>query len=141
MSKNNFNDLFDFFDDLWGNVTFPMGGFHIYEEYNFPPMNLWIKEETKDVLLEFAIAGIPKENISINTEGDYLNFEIKKSDVSKEGFKLIKKSLSNASVKNRYYFPSSKYNLANIKADLKDGILKVFIPAREETKPKLIEIV
>jgi HSP20 family molecular chaperone IbpA len=114
----------------------------IYREVSYPPMNLWVEKDSKDLILEFAVAGIPMNNININVEGDYLELEIDKilnMEVN-DSYKLVRKGIKTGRAKQRIYIPSSKYKTDEVKAELKDGILLVKVPSREEVRPKKIQI-
>lgn len=129
-----FRDFDKFFSNLSNN--------DFYGDFNYPPMNLWIEKESKDLVLGFAVAGIPMENIKVDVEGDYLLLEIDKSHDELVGpnYTLLKRGIRNSHSKSKVYIPSSKYQVDKIKAELKDGLLLISVPTREESKPKRIQI-
>lgn len=141
------NYVVDFFDALWDDVN---SCFNVYTTstgtssyvYNnsFPPFDFFVNDETKDMVLEFAVAGIPKEKIDLSVDGDYLILKIDKSDRSKEGFRFVQQGIKSSSVKKKFYIPFSKYDLENIGIQLEEGILKIFIPARESLKVRKLAI-
>jgi len=109
-------------------------------DYNYPPLDVFIDEETKDLHLEFAMAGIPLEDIRLNIDGDYLLLDADKREDSIEGKKMIQKGIKKASFHNKYMVPAGRYNLKDVKAKKKDGLLIIDIPALEETRPRQISI-
>ena len=136
-----FESMWNEFDNFFSNPNYSRG-LRLYEEVDYPPMNLFIEEDSKNLYLEFAVAGIPMENISVNTEGDYLELTIDKKseeDVNNK-YRLIKKGIKTGKAKQKLYIPASKYDTENIKAELNDGILSLLIPSREEVKPRRIPI-
>ncbi len=139
--KQNYS-IVDLFDEIFKDVDMiPNEVFHskIFD-FNYPPMNFWINEESKDLEIELAIAGIPKEDVDLSFEGDYLLINIKNSFKEKEGFKLIQRGIRRSECKNRVYIPASKYDATKATAAFNDGILKVIIPAKEEMKPRKLLI-
>jgi HSP20 family molecular chaperone IbpA len=138
-------NVFDLFDNLWDE----MGRFNdtlinwdtVYTVPSFPPANVYVDKETKDLIFKFAIAGYPKEAVGITFTGDYLDLVLKGGGVEKkETWELTKKGIKDADVNFRYYCPAAKYSRENPEASLKDGILTVIVHAVEEIKPKQIPI-
>lgn len=111
----------------------------IYED-KYPPLNVWIHEETRDLLLEFAVAGIPRDKISIEFDGDKLRLEIEAHSEEKEGYKRSQKGIRGSSSKTWYTVPQEKFDTSEAKAGLSDGILSIHIPAREDQRPRKLLI-
>lgn len=111
----------------------------IYDS-SFPPMNVWVSEETKDLVLEFAVAGIPKDHITIDFEGDKMTLEIEAQKQEREGFVLSQKGIRSSKSKTYYTVPQSKYETGKAKAELRDGVLVIAIPAREDQRPRRLLI-
>lgn len=107
---------------------------------NFPPMNLYIDTASKDVLFEFAVAGVPRDHINISVEDDNLIVSTDKVNSEREGMKMIQNGLKRSKTTNKYYVPASRYQLDNIIAKIEDGVLSIRVPAREEVRPRQIEI-
>lgn len=135
-------DFDSFFGEISGDSTSRSFSPVIYKDINYPPMNVWVDQESKDMVLEFAVAGIPMENINIDVEGDYLHLTIDKNEEEdvKDNFKLIRKGIKTGKVKQRIYVPSSKYKTEDVKAEMRDGLLLVKVPSRDEVKPKRVQI-
>lgn len=136
----------DIFEMMWrdfdGFFTSNVSSADIYRDVNYPPMNVWAEHDTKDLILEFAVAGIPMDNIDINVEGDYLDLNIDKvvdEDV-RDNYRLIRKGIKSGKARQRIYIPASKYKTGEVKAELRDGILLVKVPSKEEIKPKKVAI-
>lgn len=111
----------------------------IYNE-TFPPLNVWVHQETKDLLLEFAVAGIPKENITVDFEGDRMVLEIESVSSDREDYVLSQKGIRTSKSRTTYVVPQSKYDVTEARAELKDGILSISIPAREDQRPRRLTI-
>lgn len=133
--------MFDLFDQIFHDNF--LKDFSTETCYpSFPPYDLYINEESKDLTFEFAIAGYNKDNINISFEDDMMIISVNKIDEnlsSKKGERK-RKGIKKSAFSAKYAIPQSKYNFDKAKADYKDGILEVFIPAKEEAKPKTLLI-
>lgn len=132
-------NMIDFFDQLFEGFEGLERGCNMYSA-SFPPLDVWMDKEHKDLYLEFAVAGISQDEIVLDTEGDHLFLEIDRLKTDRTGMTLIQRGISGASARGKYYVPSSKYKLEEIEAYTKDGILFIKIPARESIKPKKVVI-
>lgn len=144
--NNNMNELMTIFDKLFVNFedvfeapTVQRGG-EIYHAPNFPPVNVYIDEKTKDLTFDFAIAGYKKEDISIEFDGDKMILTIKEKSSTRKGLKLLKKGIKTTEVRSHFTVPVSKYETDKAEAEINDGILAITIPARDEIKPRLLTI-
>lgn len=136
-------DIFEMmWKDLDGFFMSNISSADIYRDINYPPMNVWVEHDTKDLILEFAVAGIPMDNIDINVEGDYLNLNIDKvvDEETRDNYRLFRKGIKSGKAKQKIYIPASMYKTGEIKAELRDGILLVKVPSKEEIKPKKVSI-
>ncbi|MBW7951418.1 MAG: Hsp20/alpha crystallin family protein [Chitinophagaceae bacterium] len=129
------NNLFDEFFNLpnvWnGEPT---------ENYFMPAVN--VHETTEGYHVELNVPGRNKEDFKINLDNNILtvSFEKKESKEQKE-YKTIRREFSYQSFK-RSFTLDEKVNAENILAKYDNGILKLFVPKKEEVKvlPKQITI-
>jgi len=141
ITKNDYNiyDIFNsIFDDVSNIMSLPMST-PIYQG-NFPPCDVLINKESKDLMFKFALAGISKQDISMETEGDYLYLDIQKADDTEEGYTVIQHGIKRTHTKRKFYIPSSRYNHSKINVSLKDGLLTIYAPVKEDAKPKKVLI-
>ena len=128
------------FDDFVNALENEEARVSIYP-HTFPPMDVLVNKNSKDLLVRFAVAGFTEKELSLSVEGDHLILSAKKEDQKEEcTFEYIQSWISKKDNIRKYIVPSSKYNLEEIKSFLENGILEVFIPAREKIKPKEILI-
>ena len=145
MNINNMdlNEIFDMlfvdFEDVFKAPVVQQGG-EIYHAPSFPPVNIYINEESKDLTFEFAVAGYDKEDVSIDFNGDKMMLTMKEKSAKIDGLKLLKKGIKYPSVDSAYPVPVSKYETEKSVAVMSDGILSVKVPAKDEIKPKKITI-
>ncbi len=151
MAPNGLYDLVDFFDSFFDDFT-PSVGRRIaqppkmlVDEMAFPT-NIFVDNETKNLIYEIAAAGISREDINISTESQGLSIEFnthkkdKEERNADEKFKCIKKGIASSYKKQFLYIPSDKYQLDAVKASMKNGILRLEVPAQEKERPKRIPI-
>jgi len=97
-----------------------------------------IFENDSGLHFEIACTGLDKDEVAINIEGDILRVShTKEEDNSLVGY--IYKGIAKRSF-NLGYKISSKFNLTRAEAEMKNGLLKVYIPFAEEAKPKSLKI-
>jgi HSP20 family protein len=135
--KHNFKNLDNIFDDLLN--TFPAG---LGRDMNFsiPPVNIY---ETHDAYqLELVAPGLKKDAFKISLEKGVLgiSYEQKQEAENKE-FKTHRKEFRTNSFK-RSFTVDDKVNTDGIQAKYEDGVLKLYLPKKEEVKvmPKEITV-
>jgi HSP20 family protein len=135
--KHNFKNLDNIFDDLLN--TFPAS---LGRDMNFsiPPVNIY---ETNDAYqLELVAPGLKKDAFKISLEKGILSIssEQKQEAESKE-FKTHRREFKTSSFK-RSFTVDDKVNTDGIQARYEDGVLKLYLPKKEEVKvmPKEITV-
>jgi HSP20 family protein len=118
-------DLFD-----WSNRNFSI------TNTTLPSVN--IKENAEAFVVEVAAPGFSKSDFNLNLNHDLLTIssEKKTENETKEGEQFTKHEFSYQSFSRSFSLP----NLSDgdkIEASYDNGILKINIPKREESKPKL----
>jgi HSP20 family protein len=126
-----FNEFFNALPATWGNQS---------HGYNSPAVNI---HETKDAWhLELSAPGNKKEDFKIQLEKGTLTISFEKQEESKsDDYKTIRREFSSTSFK-RSFTVDDKINTENIQARYENGILKVYLPKKEDTTQpgKQIEI-
>ncbi len=127
-------------NDLFGNLENVVGrDFNA----NVPPVN--INETTDGYHLELAAPGRRKENFKLKVEGNLLVVsyeEVKNEETTAEtpnNLKQVRKEFSINAFK-RSFTLDEKTNAEGILAKYEDGLLKLYIPKKEEIKPAVKEI-
>lgn len=121
--------LDDFFDD-----------FLVNSNNNGNSMKCDIYEKGGDYHIEMDIPGFDKKDINIETDNGYLTITAeKKEEVNEEEKNYIRRERNYGKYQRSFYL--GELETDNIKAEFKDGILKLTVPKKEavETK-KVIEI-
>lgn len=106
-------------------------------------MNTDVKEEDNKYLLAMDVPGLSKDDIKIELENGYLNVSAEKKEENEskdEEGKYIHKERVYSSSSRRFYVGNTVTE-EDIKANLKDGVLNLEIPKKEELpEKKYIEI-
>lgn len=122
----------DLFDNFW-DIKFVENSLIKIPTYD-------IIETDKEYIVELTLAGLNKEDISINTEKDVLTIKAERKEV--KNLKYNRKESYFGKFERAFKLPED-IDKENIKASLENGILKVVITKLEENnKPskKSIEI-
>ena len=129
--NNVFDELFNAFPSTWESDG---------RNNSAAPVN--ISETEKSYSIEFSVPGRNKEDFIINVENNLLTvgYEHKEQPEAKE-VKSVRKEYSFQSFK-RSFSLNEKVNADGIEAKYENGILKVYLPKKEEVKnsPKQISI-
>ena len=130
--QNGMVSLFDkFFDDDIFNWNFDLPANTVSPSHD-------IIENEKEYIVDFALAGFNKEDISLNVEDNVLTIEGERK--ANEDTKYNRKSTFYGRFKKSFTLPDN-VNSENIGASWKDGMLSIAIPKDEKTKlSKSIEI-
>jgi HSP20 family protein len=106
-----------------------------YPGYLYPPANVYLTREKK-LVLEIALAGFMEKDISIQFRGDSLLFSAKAPAAREqdEGLQYFKRRLKMRDIEEqRYYVPADKFDQAATQAVFKNGLLRIVVPAREQS--------
>jgi len=122
-------------EDLFADDLFSIGK-------DFPAMN--VKEHKKDFEIELAVPGFVKDEIEVSLEDDVLHVCAKKSKESvEEEEDYYRKEFSYNEFDRKFKLPTSINEDKKIKAEYKNGILRLNLIKKEEAKippKKVIEI-
>ena len=124
---------FDLFDDFFEDDFFPR------KERNL--MKTDIKEKKDKYLLDIDLPGFEKENINISLENGYLNIEAKVDDEKEndDDEKIVRKERFYGEC-SRSFYVGDQIKEEDIKAEFKNGILKIEVPKKEiEDKSKEVK--
>ncbi len=131
--------LFNDFFKPW-NEWFDFGGFP-GRVLNVPAVN--IAEQKDNYLVSLAVPGMKKEDFKIDVEGNMLTISSEKEEAKEEKEKkFTRKEYSYTSFSRSFTLPE-EINKEKIEASYQDGVLKIALPRKEETKkpsPKQIAV-
>ena len=111
-----------------------------YSGINLAPVN--IDETAEGFQLEVSVPGINKEEIKVNVDKGLLTISYDKKEESKsEGHRSVRREFSVKSFK-RSFTIAEQVNADAIEAKYENGILKLFLPKKEQVKetPKQVVV-
>jgi HSP20 family protein len=132
--RTNILDEFFFnFPTSWGRDAQPN---------NYPTASVNIHETTEGYHVELNAPGRNKEDFKINVENGLLTISYeKKEEVENKDYKTLRREFKYNSFK-RSFSLDEKVNAEAIQAKYENGVLKLFLPKKDEVKvaPKEITI-
>lgn len=124
--------------DIFNEIPATVGKTLREDLLGFPPVN--IIESGNSYHLEVAAPGMEKTDFNLKLDGTLLTISAtKKEEVKEEASKSIRREFSYKGFK-RTFTLDEKIDAANIAAKYENGILKVDLPKKEETKVASKEI-
>ncbi len=108
-------------------------------KYVVPAVN--IKENDKEVIIDVAAPGLSKEDFEISVENNTLTISAHKEIKEEEkGTNFVKKEFGFEKFQRSFTLPEDIFDVENIKATYKDGILEIIVPKKEEEQKKVKKI-
>lgn len=99
-----------------------------------------VYEDQEGITLTAELPGLAVEDIDLRVENDTLTLKgerkLERED-KREGYRRVERSYGTFS---RSFSLPDTVDTERIKAESKNGVLKVFLPRREETKPRQIQV-
>jgi HSP20 family protein len=92
------------------------------------------------VVLKAELPGVDPKDVDIRIENNVLTLSGERkldTEVQRENYHRVERAYG--SFTRSFTLPSS-VDTGNVKADFKDGVLRITLPKREEAKPKQIQI-
>ena len=130
LGRTVFDDIFDSMLDLPTLVNRTTQGYPVADIY---------KSDDGDTVMEFALAGFTKEDLSIQIKPE-------KNSITVSAFKgngeneTNKRRIARRSFTKTYVNYDNNLDLTSATADFENGLLRLTVPVRPETKPMTIEI-
>ena len=131
--RNEMNRLFNL-----GNSSAQAKGYATSRVLWTPPVD--VSETTDEFVVTAELPGIDQKNVTINLENNVLSirgerkFEEEKKEAS---YHLVERSYG---VFQRSFGLPNNVQADRISAQMKDGVLTVHLPKREESKPRTIDV-
>jgi HSP20 family protein len=135
VNNNGFRNLSNFVDEIFQGIPAGLGKEEIF---GFPPVNI---NETKDAFhLELSAPGRSKEDFKLAVENGLLTISFEKKEGDKtEDYKSIRKEFSFKSFKRSFNL-DDQIDSNGIQAKYENGVLKLYLPKKEQVKESTKEI-
>ena len=128
--QNEINDLFNF-------DRFP-GTEGLFDRSFSPALDVTESEDAFTVRAE--LPGLSEKDLDVSIASNVLTIRgEKKEDKERKNGKIYRRETWSGSFQRTLPLPLS-VDAGNVKADLKDGVLTLVLPKREEAKPKQITV-
>jgi molecular chaperone IbpA len=129
---NDINRAFIGFDDIWKTVEYvtEASGPRSYPKYN-------IIETDEGYIVEFAVAGFKREDLSVTNTDKLLTVSANLSSEDKEPIKYRTRQLARRSFVQDFQLGSPP---EQVTAKLEDGVLTVVVKFPEKVKPTAISV-
>ena len=137
LAKRNYRTLDNLFDEFSGNLPAAWGK---ENGLNVPPVN--IHENNEGFHLELVAPGLKKEDFKVNLDKGLLTISYeKKAESESNNYKTHRREFNFTNFK-RSFRVDDVINVEGIEAKYEDGVLKLYLPKKEEVKalPKEINI-
>ena len=137
LAKRNYRTFDNLFEDIFSNLPAAWGK---ENGWNVPPVN--IHENNEGFHLELLAPGLKKEDFKVNLDKGLLTISYeKKAESENNDYKTHRREFSFTSFK-RSFRVDDVINTEAIEAKYEDGVLKLYLPKKEEVKalPKEISI-
>ena len=102
-----------------------------------PPVDIF--EDRHGITLYADLPGVPKEKLDVRVHDGSLTIEAEAVVPTPSGLRLQHGEIRHPRFA-RAFTLSSEFDVSRIDAQLRDGVLKLTIPRRDEAKPRRIEI-
>ena len=127
-------------DDVFDN--FGLTSFRGFGGENGLSMNVDYSETDKDILISAEVPGVKAEDIDVSLHGDRLTIKAEKKserDEEKENYHISERSYGSYA---RTFTVPEGVDPEAVKADIKDGVLKLTIPkpAEAQTRAQKIKV-
>lgn len=125
------DDFFNTIPSLWNDG---------YTGINTAPVNIY--EAANGFSLEISVPGINKEELKVNVDKGLLTISYdKKEEAKTEDQKTVRREFSHRSFK-RSFTVAEQVDVENIQAKYENGILKLFLPKKDQEKnaPKQVVV-
>jgi HSP20 family molecular chaperone IbpA len=109
----------------------------VKEEYFLPSVD--IIENEKEFLLFADLPGCDEKSLDINLEKNTLTIKAIKNEIVKDDFDLVYCEYTPGNYK-RSFALSDDIDRENVKANIKDGILRLILPKSKDSQPKKITV-
>lgn len=121
----NYQNLLDPFYDFFNNA--------MYEAKNADAMKTDVYKEENGTRFDVDVPGVEKSNIKVSLEKGYLTIAVKRD---KPADKKMLRSERNYGTFSRKFYVGERVTKDDISAEIKYGVLSVFVAEPKEVKPE-----
>lgn len=107
------------------------------QSYLRPPADIY--EDSRGITVEADLPGVSRERLTIEVDSNNLTIDGKIGVEMPEGMEALHAEIGSTHFR-RSFTLSNELEADKISAELKDGVLRLYLPKREELQPRKIEV-
>ena len=125
------------FDDIFNNVLDDFPQLIQQSTRGYPVSDIY-QNENGDTVMEFALAGFSKEELSIEVKPDKHSITVRASSQAND--EKSNRRIARRSFEKTYVNFDNNLDLSSVSASFDNGLLEITVPLRPEKEPLKIEI-
>jgi len=98
-----------------------------------------VAETAEAFHLTADVPGVPMEAVEITVEEERLDLRARRPEVAREGYELAFRQIHDAEYRRSFRIPG-EIDRAAIRADLRDGVLRITLPKAKSAQPQKIQV-
>ena len=126
------------FDDIFNNVLDDFPQLIQQTTRGYPVSDIY-QNDKGETVMEFALAGFSKEELSIDVKPDKHSITVRGTSKSNEG-DISNRRIARRSFEKTYVNFDNNLDLSSVTANFDNGLLQITVPLRPEKEPLKIEI-
>jgi len=130
LGRSVFEDIFDSMLDFPQLMQRTTQGYPVADIY---------REEGGDTVMEFALAGFSRDELSIEIKPEKNSITVS-ADTGATSEAERQRRVARRSFSKTYVNYDNNLDLSSTTAEFENGLLRLFVPRREEAKPLRVEI-
>lgn len=124
------------FEDVFDNVDFPK--YMLQTTQGYPVADIY-RDDNGNTVMEFALAGFNKDQLSINIRPDKRSITVSANSSEDENSQNVRR-IARRNFTKTYVNYDNNLDLSEAKASFENGLLSVVVPPRAELQPVSISI-
>lgn len=133
-AKNELQQLQKFYQDLFG---VPTARSTVSKEDWSPIVDIY--ETEKELVLKSELPGMTEADFKLSSENNVLTLTGERKFADQGKYKVHRQERSQGAFQRSFTVPST-FNLDNVSASYKDGVLAISIPKKAAARPRQIEV-
>ena len=130
LGRDVFSDIFDSMLDFPQLMQRTTQGYPVADIY---------QEDNGDTVMEFALAGFSKEDLSVEIKPEKKSIKVSAEQPANEPAEGSRR-IARRSFTKKYINYDNNLDLTAVNAEFENGLLRLVIPTRPEAKPLTIDI-
>lgn len=133
------NEFLDAFEEMWTAMNAVSRLPECLISGDFPPTNILVDDE-ENYIIQMSVAGYPEDGVDLSFKDDYLTVRLTPDEHQFEGYKVKMKGFRTSKAERKVLVPAKDFDVQKAEATVKEGVLIIKIPRKEEAKPLSISI-